>query len=119
MLLSAEKPCLFIENDRGGSFVTKQVHFTAITRIMKTLANSHHKFHYVAYCFCHSRQFNLTEKVVVSMFIDKLKRILLFFLSTATNTFLVIVVIFFFFSPLVVVVVASVVVAVLVVLLVL
>ncbi len=52
---------------------------------MKTLAKSHHKFYYVAYCFCHSRRFNLREKqnnvFVVSMFIRILKRILSFLLK--------------------------------------
>lgn len=85
VLLSAEKPSFFIENDRGVIFVTKQGNFTAITRIMKTLANSHHKFYYVAYCFCHSRRFNLREKqnnvFVVGMFIGRLKRVVLFLLK--------------------------------------
>lgn len=40
MLLSAEKPSFFIENNSCVISVTKRGNFTAITGIMKPLANS-------------------------------------------------------------------------------
>lgn len=84
-------------------FVTKQGNFAAITRIMKTLASSRHRFYYVAYCFCHSLQFNARENqnhvFVVSMFIERLKELLLFLLKPLLQLkVLGVIVIFILFS---------------------
>lgn len=61
-------------------FVTKQSNFTAITKIMKTLSNSHHKFYYVAYCFLPLPAIQIEKKKLNNVFV------VCMFMARATKT---------------------------------
>lgn len=84
---------------RGVIFATKLGSFTAITRIMKTISNSHQKFYYVAYCFCPSQLFKLRGK-------KKLNKVFVCIMSIGRlknfSGFIVTIIFFFFYLLLVV-----------------